>query len=107
MAKYIPEVFVAPSPDSEALGQPMLVFSEMAHMTPLLAVLNANALGHIEADQWYPMQSALNVFKALFEDPNGPNYDLVTIGMKAMETFTFPPGANTLEDILGMLDLIA
>jgi hypothetical protein len=104
--KYIPQVFVAPFPESEASGRPMLVFAEMAEKLPLRAILEANHLVHIEADQWYPMQDALNVFKAIYES-GGPNLDLVATGMKTMESFSLPVEANSIETTLPFFDQLS
>src|SRR5688572_8191336 len=79
MGKYYPEIFVAPCSEAEALGQVLLVFIVLAHYIPLAAILAANGLTRIEPQKWYPMQNALNVFKALYQDAQSPNYDLVRI----------------------------
>jgi hypothetical protein len=107
MTRYVPQVFVAPYPDSEALGQPMLAFLELAHQVPLLPILNKHGLGRIEADQWYSMQSALDIFRAFYETSSGLNYGLVSIGMKAMKTFQFPQEVNSVETALKTIDHIA
>lgn len=107
MEKYCPEVFIAPSAEAEALGQVLLVFIEMAQDTSLMPVLVENDLTAIEPHRWYPMQNALNVFKALYQDHNSPNYDVVRIGMKAMETCSFPAEVNSIEAALRLVDGVA
>ena len=107
MEKYIPQLFIVPSPEAEVLGQAMLGFVEGLRESPFKFIIEANDLSHIEGDKWYPMQSALNLFKALYEDPHGPNYDLVVVGMKAMGSLSLLSQADSIEEALRAVDYIS
>jgi hypothetical protein len=103
METYQPHVFIAPCLESEVMGQAMMMFAEIAKGTDVEAVLQENGLLNISPDAWYPMQSALNVFKALYDEPNSPNYALVSTGMKAIQTLSFPPEVNSIADALRLI----
>lgn len=69
--------------------------------TPILARYDIDA-EHVEAEKWYPNQMFLDIERAIFESPGGPNA-LVAIGKSAAENYIAPEGVTSLEGAIQSL----
>lgn len=86
MARY--ETF---GPDAEVLGSAMLAFVESMNYGNLMVILEQHNLTTIEPDRWYPQQIWLDVFSDV-----ASTEDLVSVGMKIVNTAKMPPELETL-----------
>lgn len=72
-------------PDAEVYGPAMLAFAQSINFMNFSAVLRAHGLSEIR-DAWYPQQMWLDVFNSI-----NSGDDLVSIGMKIIDTAVMPP----------------
>jgi hypothetical protein len=88
-------------PDVEICGRAMLALLECVIAPDIMHLLKRHHLEKIDADQWYPLQSWLDVFQDIIKELGFQgNLDLVAIGMKFVEKAQLPSGIHTLEDAL-------
>ncbi len=103
MPTYMPILFVAPSPESETLGGPLLGLIQNIRADEIRPILKKHGLDAIEADKWYPLQSVLNVFRDIIESRENVNEELVAIAVKTVDTAALPPEINSVEGALGFI----
>jgi hypothetical protein len=81
-------------PDAEVLGAAMLAFVESMNYPNFMTILAKHGLHDIYADLWYPQQIWLDVFSDI-ANRNEASSDLVSIGMKIVDTAPMPPEMQT------------
>jgi len=70
---------------------------EEVHVRPFR---EKHGLTEIDPQQWYPAQQIVDFYADI--EKNGNMFDLIAIGMKAVEHVEYPPQVDTLEKALGM-----
>lgn len=95
--------FTAHRPDDKVLGAVIIATSNImgAKVRP---ILEANGLGEIIPEQWYPIQQFLNVFRDISNQKYGVMFNLISIGMDIAQQSLFPPHLKTLPEILMSMD---
>lgn len=91
--------------DSEVIGQSILSTVECLAADMVRPHLEKNGLASVELDQWYPLQTWFDVFNDVEQDPDNM-MNLVSIGMKIVETAVLPPEFDTMSfsEIINMID---
>jgi hypothetical protein len=81
------------SADAEASGLVVLTLTESIRTKEFLPILQKYHLDKIDPDQWYSHQTLLDFFHEIQEVRQGTEamYDLVAIGIKAVEMTGLPP----------------
>lgn len=72
-------------PDAEVYGPAMLAFAQSINFGNFQDLLHQHGLAEVR-DEWYPQQMWLDVFNQV-----GSMEDLVSIGMKIIDTAVMPP----------------
>jgi hypothetical protein len=94
--------FISFDPSVEVLGQSML--SVVAGMdSSAHPLIEKYGLDKLDADKWYPLQPILDFYKEISLSRKAM-LNLVRTGMKVPEKAVFPPGIDTIEKALLMLD---
>ena len=85
-------------------GQSMLAVIEAMELFEKLArgILEKHGLGAIRADQWYPIQSYLDVYREIYERIGAKT--MKTIGRKVPDKAFWPPDISTVEQALASID---
>lgn len=80
--------------NSKVLGQAMLANFMFSDQEIILPIIKKNGLEHIQATEWYPLQSFLDVLSDMAEtmDSTSLRLSYVEIGRKIIETTGFPWG---------------
>ncbi|MEM7586584.1 MAG: hypothetical protein AAF560_24560 [Acidobacteriota bacterium] len=96
--------FKAFSPRVEVLGEVVLSFVNVmgAFKRIALGILEENGIVDPQPDQWYSQQAWLDSFRKIAEQV-GPN-TLYQIGRQIPQQHFFPPGVDSIEDVLANLD---
>lgn len=86
-------------------GQSMLAVIEAMELFEKLAcsILEKHGLGAIRADQWYPIQPYLDVYREIYERIGAKT--MKTIGRKVPEKAFWPPEITTVEQALASIDV--
>jgi hypothetical protein len=97
--------FRAFRPDVEVCGAAVLALVDgMGQFTTTaLKILGKNGIEKPKPDHWYPQQAWLDSFKTIAERI-GP-LTLFAIGKKLPDTVDWPPTGDSLEELLGSIDL--
>ncbi len=82
--------FTTLGPDAYVLGQAMMAFIQSINFTNFQPILSRYNLAKIEPQKWYPQQIWLDVFNEINTNRNSSD-NLVSIGMKVVETAQYPP----------------
>ncbi len=82
-------------PDAEVFGAAMMAFVKSINYTNFSQILAHHGLETINPNSWYPQQVWLDVFSDIANRP-GFSTDLVSIGMKIVETAVMPPEVQSL-----------
>ncbi len=96
--------FTAFDSQTEVIGQMMIAFLESGDKTIARKYLVKHGLSDIKPDQWYPLQTWLNVLRDMTRA--GDSLNLVDIGMQLVQTAVLPPGFTDLplKDALMMMN---
>lgn len=96
--------FTSFDPQTEVIGQLMIAFQESGDKSLIQKYLEKHGLADIRPDQWYPLQTWLNVLRDM--DEAGDMLNLVDIGMHLIQTAVLPPGFLNLplKDALLMMN---
>lgn len=76
--------------DAEVLGQAMLAFVQSVNFDEFQKILEQHNLNKIDPEKWYHQQIWLDVFNDI-DQKKGASSNLVSIGMKVIETMATPP----------------
>lgn len=88
------------SPEAQVLGASMLSLPTCLAAEEIVPVLERHGFGNIDPNGWYPQQNVLKIYDDILEKRTNVSENLVSIGIKSVETMTFPPEINTIEAIL-------
>lgn len=95
--------FVSFDPNVEVYGASMLsVIEGLGEDARVL--LAKHGLDNIKPEEWYPLQPYLNFYKDIATARFNAALNLVRIGSKVPEKAVFPPGIDSLQSALLMLD---
>ncbi|NDJ78632.1 MAG: hypothetical protein GYB65_20475 [Chloroflexi bacterium] len=83
------------SPDAETIGQVHLSLLESINLDNYKDVLARHGMDEIDPERWYPMQSVVDLMDEIGNRQGGMT-DLVSIGIKLMETALLPPELEEL-----------
>jgi hypothetical protein len=101
--KLMNKPFIASATENKTLGASIRpVFDAMGD--EVRDVVIDHHLASLDPKTWYPQQEYLDVFNDIYERDFNVMHNMVAIGMRVLESATFPPGVNTLEEALGSLD---
>ncbi len=79
--------------DTETIGAVLLPFINNLQIEMIRPILKKHNLTQIVPDQWYALQSWLNVLKEIATQ-DGAMFDFVAIGMAVGQMAQLPPGAD-------------
>ncbi|HEX2621191.1 MAG TPA: hypothetical protein VHL11_13615 [Phototrophicaceae bacterium] len=101
-SKYVAEKFVAPSPAAEQMGHTFAFFFETILAQDIDPILQKHglSLSTFDPNQWYRMQTVLNVMQDVYASDNNVSQKLVSMGIRAAETFPIPPEAHTVKEAI-------
>jgi hypothetical protein len=88
---------------TEVHGRMLLALIENINVNDIASTLKAFGLAHINPDQWYPLQTLIDLHNTLIHQPNAAS-NMTAIGVKAAETAVLPPQIDTLEKLLAGYD---
>ncbi|NDJ77074.1 MAG: hypothetical protein GYB65_12535 [Chloroflexi bacterium] len=98
------EVFVAPTPEAEVMGGPMLgILAGLGEEARPL--LEKHGLSEIDPQGWYKMQHYLDVLAEVAGGDVNVLQNLVSVGMHAMDNAQLPPETDTLAKALMNLEM--
>mgnify|MGYP005850136135 FL=1 len=100
-----PVRYVAFDPNTEIIGAMLEGTVYSMERETLLPLLRKHGFEEIEFDKWYPLQPVLDLFTDIVNDIGGM-FNMVAIGMKAGESFPFPPEITSFEQVLEMSDTL-
>jgi hypothetical protein len=104
VAKYQKiEKFVA-APNGEVLGAAMLALPTCIAADEIMPLLQRHGFADIDPGKWYPQQNILSLYRDILEGRSNVTDNLVSIGIKSVETMQFPP---EVDNINAMLDAMA
>ena len=95
-------------PDHEYLGQVLIDFENAAGAGKRIQhYFQKHGLDDVSPSEWYPAQMFLDVLSDMTEHDDAQMMDLVSIGLKQVETAVMPPEFARLPllDILGSMDV--
>jgi hypothetical protein len=81
----------------------LLALIENINVNDFSGTLESFGLAHIDPDQWYPLQTLIDLHDALANQPIAES-NMIAIGVKAAETAILPPQIDTLEKLLAGYD---
>lgn len=90
--------FISYDPHVEVRGEVLLAWLA-GTQRKILPYLNDCGILQVEAGAWYPLQPALDALNAF-----GQSGSLFNAGLLIPEHAVFPPGLQTMEDVLNALD---
>jgi hypothetical protein len=96
------EKFVA-SPETEVLGASLLALPVCLKADEILPVLAKHGFANIDPDKWYPQQNILQLYRDIVEGRTNVSENMVSIGIKSVDTMPFPQEVNTIEAALQMV----
>jgi hypothetical protein len=84
------EKFVAAS-NGEVLGSAMLALPVCIQASEIMPLLERHGFAEIDPGKWYPQQNILSLYRDILEGRSNVTDNLVSIGIKSVETMAFPP----------------
>ena len=69
----------------------------------IMPLLKKHGFADINAEQWYPQQSIVNLYRDIEEGRSNVSESLVAIGIKSVETMQFPPEVNTMQAVIAAM----
>jgi len=97
--------FVADSPNAKVIGQALLALKESINFEEFADIMSRHGLNDIQPEKWYPYQVLLDFHKSLHDGPNGSE-NLVSIGVKVIETALLPDGVDSVSSALNLLNTL-
>lgn len=97
------EKYVASSPESLISRRRVkaLLMSMKGH--EFADLIRQNGFDHVVEEEWYPSQQVLDLLKNFAERANGPE-NLISIGVKMLETSGLPQEVNSVSTALHLLN---
>jgi hypothetical protein len=103
MVKYVAQKFVAPSPEAEVMGSTFTVYLNNLRSEDTAPLLAKHGLSTIEPNQWYSMQSMLDIQDDIYRSNSNVSEKMVATGMQFAHDWPFPPETKTVADVLSTL----
>lgn len=88
-------VYRAFGPDAEVYGAAMLAFVNSINYTNFHSIMEQHGVVHVDPERWYPQQVWLDIFSDIASQSGGSS-NLVSIGMKIVDTAPMPPEIKSL-----------
>jgi hypothetical protein len=88
------------APEAEVLGASMLALPVCLKADEIMPLLEKHGFATIEPETWYPQQNIVNLYRDIEEGRTNLSENLVSIGIKSVETMQFPPEINTMESVI-------
>jgi hypothetical protein len=82
-------------PDAEVYGAAMLAFVTSINYPNFHTIMEKHGVVHVDPERWYPQQLWLDIFSDIASQ-HGGSADLVSIGMKLVDTAPMPPEMKAL-----------
>lgn len=86
--------------NGEVLGASMLALPACLKANEIMPLLQRHGLAEIDPQKWYPQQGILNLYRDIEEGRSNVSENLVSIGIKSVETMGFPPEVNTMQSMI-------
>jgi hypothetical protein len=84
----------------EVLGYSLAALPACIKATEIQPLLERHGFANIQPDKWYPQQDIINLYRDIEEGRSNVSENLVSIGIKSVETMQFPPEINTMQSVL-------
>lgn len=98
--------FQASSPNSKANGQVLMPYLGVLQGSKLERLIKEYHLDQLKSDTFYPQQTVCDMQRQMFQEMGLFSGELISIGIKSVETIGFPPEVKTVQDALAMLHQI-
>jgi len=105
-ADYVATLFESPSADFQILGATTAGLVNSMHREDYIDVLRKHGLETIEADQWYPLQLSLDIYKDIYEKRENVGLDFVAIGKATVSAAPMPPEIQTIYQAMEFMNVI-
>jgi len=98
------QVFKSHDPKIEVLGQNIFAIIDAmgAFKKTAIKILEDQGIVNVDPNKWYSQQAFLNAFKIIYEKLGKAT--MKVIGMKVPQKAALPPGINSTEDMLNLLN---
>jgi hypothetical protein len=83
--------------DGEVLGAAMLGLPACLKADEIMPLLERHGFAQIDPYKWYLQRNIINLYRDIEEGRSNVSENLVSIGIKSIETTQFPPDATTLK----------
>jgi hypothetical protein len=81
MVKYIAQQFVAPSPEAQVVGYGLTSFFQSLYADDISSILGKYGFSEFVSDQWYSIQTILDILKTICESDSNVTEKLVALGI--------------------------
>jgi hypothetical protein len=92
--------FVASNPDVEVKSSLISSFFNSVKYEEIRPFIQHYNLDELSDKEWHPQQKLLDLFRDISENKINVSENLVSVGMKVVETAAFPPTINSVESAL-------
>jgi len=91
------------APGAEVLGASLLALPICLKADEIMPLLKKHGFAEIDPEAWYPQQNIVNLYREIEEGLTNLSENLVSIGIKSVETMGFPPEINTMESVIATM----
>jgi hypothetical protein len=88
------------SDNGEVLGMAMLALPACLKASEIMPLLERHGFANIDPNKWYSQHDIINMYKDIEEGRSNVSENLVSIGIKSVETMQFPPEVNTMTSMI-------
>jgi hypothetical protein len=88
------------SPNGEVLGVAMLSLPACLKADEIMPLLERHGFAHIDPTKWYSQRDIIEMYKDIEQGRTNVSENLVSIGIKSVETMQFPPEVNTMQSVI-------
>jgi hypothetical protein len=92
-----------PAANGEALGASLLALPACLKANEIMPLLERHGFASIDPQKWYPQQAILAMYRDIEEGRSNVSENLVSIGIKSVETMAFPPEIQAMRDMLNTM----
>ena len=105
MAPYVAEKFIVSTPGQEIIGQIAMSNFQSVMSSEIQPLLEKHGLVDVRPDQWILHQKVMDLYRDIESGKTNIADNLVAIGKKGADNIVLPPEVNTLDILLGALNL--
>ncbi len=98
--------FQPSSPNAKANGQVLMPYLEVLKGSKLQNLIPTYHLDQLDPNTFYPQQTVCDMQRQMSKEMGLFSGELVSIGIKSIDTIGFPPEVKTLHQALDMLNQI-